>query len=79
MTPLPIFPSSTRDWTVTLDKAISYERLEKAILKARPLHLESFSLKSIFTSDKLGVDKQNVTFHLFYRGKEDTLPQEVVD
>jgi len=79
MTPLPVFPSSTRDLTLTLDKSISYEQLEKAILKARPPHLESFSLKSIFTSDKLGADKQNVTFHFIYRGKEDTLPQEVVD
>lgn len=79
MSPLPVFPSSTRDWTITLDKGISFETMEKAIQRLRPPHLESFDLKAIFVSDKLGADKQNVTFHFVYRGKEETLPQEVVD
>ncbi len=79
MSPLPVFPSSTRDWTVTLDKKVSYDQIEKAIEKAKPSHLESFDLKAIFVSEKLGADKQNVTLHFVYRGKDETLPQEVVD
>jgi phenylalanyl-tRNA synthetase beta chain len=79
MDPLPQFPSSSRDWTVTVGKTLSFETLQKEIEKKKPLHLETFSLKDIFTSEKLGAEKQNLTFHFVYRGIEETLPQEVIE
>ncbi len=79
MSPLPIYPSSTRDWTVTLEEAISYDQILKMIFSVPSKLLESVFLIDIYRSEKLGKGLKNVTLRLIYRDKEKTVSQEDVD
>lgn len=77
--PLSSYPCSERDWTVNLNKSISYEQIAKSITQNKPLFLESFSLKSIYCSEKLPPETHNITLHFIYRDTAKTIEQETVD
>lgn len=79
MKPLPLFPSSERDWTVTLPKTLHFEEILAKIYHARPALLEAVSLKALFEHEKFGKDAHNVTIHFVYRDREKTISQEEVD
>lgn len=79
MEPLPIYPSSDRDWTVTLPETTPIESLFSAIRGLGSSLLEEVSLIDIYRSDKLGAGLKNVTFHFVYRDREKTIEQEAVD
>lgn len=79
MSPLPIYPSSTRDWTVTLEEARTYDEILKMIFSVSSKLLESVSLIDIYRSEKLGKGLKNVTLRLIYRDKKKTVSQEDVD
>lgn len=77
--PVPIYPASERDWTITLSEKISMQMVMDAIhTKATPL-LENVSLIDIYHSDKLGKDKRNITLRLTYRDLNKTIEQEAVE
>jgi phenylalanyl-tRNA synthetase beta chain len=76
---LTLFPSSDRDWTITLSKAISFDALISEINAIKPALLEEVSLQALFEHEKLGVDKHNVTLHFVYRDRQKTVSQEEVD
>ena len=79
MKELSIYPSSSRDWTVTLPEAMPIEKV-LAILHSIPSPLlEEISILDIFRSEKLGKDKKNATFHFIYRDKEKTVDLDTVD
>ena len=77
--PLAEFPSSARDWTVTLPEEITYEEILSAITACAPPILESVSLVTIFRHEKIGKDRKNVTLHFVFRDKSKTISQEEVD
>jgi phenylalanyl-tRNA synthetase beta chain len=79
MQPLACYPSSERDWTITLSKRVSFDDIMSKINHTRPLILESCSLVSLFEHEKLGADRHNVTLNFVYRDKEKTVSQEEVD
>jgi phenylalanyl-tRNA synthetase beta chain len=79
MKPLPIYPSSTRDWTVSLSEEIPIQDVFAMIHKSSSSLLEEVSLVDIYRSEKLGKNVKNVTFHFVYRDKEKTISQEAVD
>lgn len=79
MKPLPKYPCSGRDWTVTLKDEVTLQSIMDQIkLTASPV-LEEVSLVDIYRSEKLGKDLKNVTLHFVYRDKEKTIEQEIVD
>ena len=73
------FPSSERDWTITLNKSVQLDALFAKINEYRPAILEHFALDALFEHEKLGQDRHNVTIHFVYRDREKTVSQEVVD
>lgn len=79
MQPLPIYPASERDWTLTLKEEIPIQDLlTKIKSNASPL-LEAVSLLDIYRSDKLGAGQKNVTLRFVYRDNAKTVEQEAVE
>lgn len=79
MKSIPIYPSSQRDWTVTLHEQVPLQQLIGSIQRIPSQLLEEVSLKDVFRSEKLGKDKKNMTLHFVYRHSEKTVSQEEVD
>jgi phenylalanyl-tRNA synthetase beta chain len=76
---LPQFPSSERDWTVTVPEKVQFVDIEKAYSVSPSPLCEQMELQSIFRSEKLGSDRKNVTLHFVFRDKEKTISQEEVE
>lgn len=79
MTPLPIYPSSERDWTIKLKETTQIDQVFNAIHSIPTTLLEDVALLDVYRSDKLGNEFKNVTFHFVYRDKDKTIAQEAVD
>jgi len=79
MIDLPLYPSSDRDWTVTLQEEVPISQVFTAIHEIDSPLLEELALVDIYRSDRLGKEKKNVTFHLVYRNLKKTVSQEEVD
>lgn len=74
MEPLPHYPASSRDWTLTLQEDIRVGDILAYIKKEGSRLLESVSLlPDIYRSDKLGSNLKNVTFRFVYRDQEKTI------
>lgn len=76
---LALYPSSTRDWTVTLSSNLPYAKIAALIRSSKPQHLESFEMIDSFTSEELGPDRKNVTFRFVYRDRHQTIAYETVE
>jgi len=76
---LSAFPSSERDWTVTVKENIPITTLMQAIEKTKSPFLEQFYLLDLYTSGQLGKDRKNVTFRFSYRDPSKTMAFEVVE
>ena len=79
MEPLPLYPSSSRDWTVTVKEEVPVSRIFDAIHSIDSRYLEAVKLKYIYRSDKLGEKKKNVTMHFIYRDLDETIENKTVD
>lgn len=79
MQELTHFPSSERDWTATLSKAIPYGEILHFLMQEKPAICEHISLLSLFEHEKLGKDKHNVTLRFIYRDRQKTISQDEVD
>jgi phenylalanyl-tRNA synthetase beta chain len=77
--PLTPYPSSTRDWTVTLPVHLPYAQMASLIQSTPSPHLESFEMIDSFTSPELGSDRKNVTFRFVYRDRHQTIAYEAVE
>lgn len=78
MQSLPSYPSSERDWTMTLQKDVPIHNILSQIKKGASPLLEAVYLLDVYHSEKLG-DSKNVTFRFIYRDKDKTISQEAVD
>ncbi|WP_194848341.1 phenylalanine--tRNA ligase subunit beta [Candidatus Neptunochlamydia vexilliferae] len=79
MTPLPQFPGSERDWTVTVQHDVPMGSFSN-VLKAFPSKLlKEFYLLDLYESEKIGKDRKNVTFRFVYRNDRQTIEQPQVD
>lgn len=76
---LPLFPSSERDWTITVSNDRPLVEILDVIQSMPSDLLEEVTLIDIYESDKLGKGKRNATFHFVYRDKEKTIAQAAVD
>lgn len=79
MRALPKYPSSERDWTITLPEAFPIQNLLDAIYFVHSKLLVEVSVKDIYRNEKLGQDVKNATFHFIYRDDNKTVEQEEVD
>lgn len=79
MAPLPIYPGSERDWTITLLEETPVADVLK-VLKAIPSKLlDEVTLLDLYRSDRLGNERKNATFHFVYRDLTKTVSLEEVD
>jgi len=79
MTPLPLFPSSTRDWTCGLGKRYVVGDLLAWIWDQPSKILEEVLVLDVYQSDKLGSGVKNVTLRFIYRDLEKTISFEEVE
>lgn len=77
--PLPAFPGSERDWTLTVKEELPAGELLNTIRQTKNRLLDQVSLLGIYRSEKLGSGWKNVTLRLSYRDPKKTLRQEAVD
>jgi phenylalanyl-tRNA synthetase beta chain len=79
MQALSPFPSSKRDWTITLQEEVAIGPFISSIQRVPSKILEKVSLVDIFRSDKIGAGVKNVTLNFIYRDSSTTLSQERID
>ncbi len=79
MKPLPLYPASERDWTVTVDESVSYQDLYSLCEKIAAPIIESISLVAIYRGAQVPKGKKNVTLRFLYRDPSKTLSQETID
>jgi phenylalanyl-tRNA synthetase beta chain len=76
---LAAFPSSERDWTMTLKENVPMSNVMQAIERTKSPFLENFYLLDLYTSDQLGKDRKNATFRFIYRDSGKTMDFETVE
>lgn len=76
---LPQYPSSSRDWTATVDEEIPVGKLLNAIASMPSDLLESVTLLDIYRSHALGPSMKNVTLRFVYRDRHRTVSQADVE
>lgn len=76
---LASFPSSTRDWTVTLKDGETVDKILGVLQSLTEPLLEEVTVLDIYENDSLGKGVRNATFRFVYRDKGKTVSQEAVD
>lgn len=77
--PIPQYPASSRDWTVTVKEEESVGEILNRIQNTPSPLLESISLRGIYRSEKLGSGKKNVTIRFVYRDPHKTVSVQDVE
>ena len=79
-TPLPRFPSVSRDIAVIVDTATPYALLESTAREAADsILLEAISLQSVYTGDRVPEGKKSVALRLTFRAADRTLTDAEID
>ncbi len=78
-TPLPKFPSVTRDIAVVCEEAVTVGALEKVIAKASKGLLREIKLFDIYRGKGVDEGKKSVAFNLVFRADDRSLTGEEVD
>lgn len=78
-TSLPAFPSSDRDWTLSLKETLPIAQVFHAIQSFKSNFLENFSLLDLYKSEQIGKDRKNATFRFVYRDRNKTIDMETVE
>ena len=78
-TPLPKFPSTTRDISVVCDAELPSAQLEKAIRGAVGNILEKVTLFDVYTGEQIEAGKKSVSYSISMRSHEATLTDEQAD
>lgn len=76
--PLPTFPASARDWTLTVKKDLPMQTIFEAIEAIRPALLERFYLLDLYSNEKLK-DQHNLTLRFVYRDLKKTISFKEVE
>lgn len=76
---LSIFPSSERDWTVTVTKQTPIQEVLSCIQELAPPLLDKVFLLDVFESEKLGLDRKNITWRFTYKDTEKTIDAQTVE
>lgn len=76
---IPKFPSVNRDISMIVEKAIQFERIEKATDEAKVEKLIGMKLFDVFESEKIGADKKSLAISFTFSDKEKTLTDAEID
>jgi len=79
MSDIPLYPGSTRDWTVTLKADESVDTIFQLIKKVKSPYLEKFLLLDLYKSEQIGKDRKNATLRFYYRDLNKTISLETVE
>lgn len=79
MTPLPQYPGSERDWTITLHKEVPFDSISAIIRDFHSKLLKKHFLLDLYESEKIGKDKKNITLRFIYRDAKQTVEQSQVE
>lgn len=77
MTPIPQFPASQRDWTISLPLHMPINTLFQTIHSAASPLLENLELIDLYTPE--GASEKNATFRFTYRDRQKTISFEEVE
>ena len=77
-TPLPKYPSTSRDLAFVVDEAMTVGEIEKVIKAAGGEILRDVKLFDVYRGPQVGENKKSVAFALTYRHDEKTLTDEDV-
>jgi phenylalanyl-tRNA synthetase beta chain len=77
--PPPRFPSITRDLAMLYDRPVPYGDIEKTIKGSAGDLLESLSLVSVYTGERVAVNKKSVAVRLVLRAADRTLTDSDAD
>lgn len=78
-TPLPKFPSVTRDLAIICDIELPVQKLEEAIRSANKKIVEAVSLFDVYTGKQIAEGKKSVAYSITMRSAEKTLTDEDAD
>jgi phenylalanyl-tRNA synthetase beta chain len=79
MSPLPSYPGSERDWTVTFKEEAPYQTILEHLKSISSRLLKQVSLLDLYRSEKLGSGKKNITLRFSYRDDQKTISLETVE
>ena len=77
-TPLPKYPSTSRDIALLVDEDMAVGRIEEIIKKYGKSILEDVRLFDVYRGKQVEEGKKTVAFNLIYRDKDKTLTDEEV-
>ena len=78
-TALPKYPSVSRDISLAVDEAISYQEIIDALMALDAPWLLNISFKDIYRSEAIGKGKKSITLSLEFRSPEKTLTDTEVN
>ena len=78
-TPLPKFPSVSRDFSFVCDESMEIGTIEACMTRAGGALVESVKLFDIYRGEKLGKDKKSVSMRVILRAPDRTLTVEEAD
>lgn len=73
------YPSSERDWTVSIRQDIPFARVEKTILSVKPVILSRLFLLDLYTGSSVREGYHNMTIRFVYQSPHETLAQARID
>jgi len=79
ITHLPKFPSVSRDISILVDEAISWDQINQSVAKVAPKELENLSYIDTYRGKQIPSGKKSVTLAMIFRDEDGTLTHDVVD
>jgi phenylalanyl-tRNA synthetase beta chain len=73
------YPAVQRDLAVVVDKALTYQQIEKATYATKINKLKSINLFDVFESEKLGAGKKSMAVSFTFLDEEKTLTDKEID
>ena len=75
-TPIPLFPAVKRDLALVVDKAVTYDTLEKVAYKYGSKLLKNVTLFDVYEGDKIEAGKKSYALNFVLQHSEKTLTEE---
>jgi phenylalanyl-tRNA synthetase beta chain len=76
---IPKFPAVQRDLALIVPSQLTYEEVEKAVLKIKLNKLQGVKLFDVFESEKLGAGKKSLAVNFTFLDEDKTLTDQEID
>ncbi|MBQ8498626.1 phenylalanine--tRNA ligase subunit beta [Chlamydia sp.] len=77
--PYPVYPASSRDITITMDKDVPADHIRKELLSFESKWLESVHIVSVYQGRDSTSQSKNVSFRMVFRDQERTLSGQEIE